>query len=115
MTYSLNTLNDDAAHAAPSGFSRFAQEVALLLGAAVLLYVWLLLLTYSPADAAWSTSGSGAPIRNWGGRLGAWLADAGYYLLGASVWWAVWAASYAWFVGLARWLRGEAVPVRAAV
>jgi DNA segregation ATPase FtsK/SpoIIIE, S-DNA-T family len=112
MTYSLNTLNDDAAHAAPSGFSRFAQEVALLVGGTVLLYVWLLMLTYTAADPAWSTSGTGDPVRNWGGRLGAWLADAGYYLLGASVWWVVWAGSYAWCVGLAKWLRGvtESVP-----
>ncbi|KJS75156.1 MAG: cell division protein FtsK [Comamonadaceae bacterium BICA1-1] len=105
MSSSVNTLNKDAARAAANGIGRFAQEFALLLGAAALLFGWIALLSYSPGDAAWSTSGSGAATANWGGRAGAWLADLGYFLLGASVWWLLLAASHRWLAGLARWLR----------
>ncbi len=95
MTYSLDTLNSRNAQAAgaPAGVKRFAHEVALILGLLGLVFWLAALLSYSPQDAAWSTSGSGqatgllpAAARNWGGRLGAWLADASYFLLGFSVW-----------------------------
>jgi len=81
MTYSLNTLNSPRSSVAPvaSGWRRFADELGLLLGL-LLLLLWLVaLLTYSAQDAAWSTSGSGAPVLNRAGRLGAWLADGSYY------------------------------------
>ncbi|WP_101048614.1 DNA translocase FtsK [Macromonas nakdongensis] len=110
MTYSLNTLNADAAHTAPSGLRRFAQEISLVLGAVALLFWLIALLSHSLADPAWSTSGSGASTGNWGGRLGAVLSDLSYYLCGMSVWWAVLAAVRAWLAALARWLRG-ATPV----
>src|SRR6185369_7142055 len=62
--------------------------------------------------AAFSTSGGGAVVRNWGGRLGAWLADASYFLLGFSVWWCFAAAVRAWLATLARWMRGNAEPAQ---
>ena len=118
MTYSLDTLNsrNHPGGAAPVGIKKFAHEVFLVLGLLGLL-LWLgSLLSYSPQDVAWSTSGqadvragSAAVARNWGGRLGAWLADGSYFLLGFSVWWALAAASRAWLSSLARWLRGETV------
>jgi S-DNA-T family DNA segregation ATPase FtsK/SpoIIIE len=77
----------------------------------VLLVFWLLaLLSYAPQDAAWSTAGTGSDgvVRNWGGRVGAWLADGSYFLLGFSVWWCVFAALRAWVAALARWMRGGA-------
>ena len=112
MTYSLNTLNASLSEeaSARAGWSRFADEFALL-GGSVLLVFWLLaLLTYSPLDAAWSTSGSGGPVLNWGGRLGAWLADASYYLLGFSVWWCLAAGVSAWLARLMHRLHGSALP-----
>lgn len=111
MTYSLNTLNNDAAHHAPSGLRRFAHEFALLLGAAGLLFWLIALLSHSLLDPAWSTSGAGGAVTNWGGRLGAWIADLSYYLLGMSVWWMVLAGCRAWLAALARWLRGHGVGV----
>jgi S-DNA-T family DNA segregation ATPase FtsK/SpoIIIE len=109
MTYSLNTLTDGAP--APSGprvgLARFAHETALVLGAAALVFWLLALASHSPADAAFSTSGDGSPVRNWGGRLGAWLADGSFFLLGYTVWWCVAAALRAWLASLARWMRGE--------
>ncbi|MEO8390628.1 DNA translocase FtsK 4TM domain-containing protein [Polaromonas sp.] len=118
MTYSLDTLNsrNSPAAAPPGGIKRFAHEVSLILGLLGLIFWLAALLSYSPQDAAWSTSGTAeaagavhAVARNWGGRLGAWLADASYFLLGFSVWWALAAGGQVWLSSLARWLRGEAV------
>jgi len=107
MTYSLNTLNADRQGAsAPSGIARFAQEIGLVFGAALLAFWLLALLSHSLADAAWSTTGTAPEVRNWAGRLGARVADASYYLFGLSVWWCFAAGVRAWLSGLARWLRG---------
>ena len=61
MTYSLDTLNSrtsSAAAGSAGGVKRFAQEVSLILGLLALVF-WLgALLSYSPQDAAWSTTGS---------------------------------------------------------
>ena len=111
MTYSLHTLTNPTARAKeveePQTFwARFAQEIGLLVGGALILLCLLALLSYQPTDAAWSTSGSGAGVRNWVGRVGAWLADLAYFGAGYSVWWCLAAAARAWLVGLARWMRG---------
>ncbi|QTN27907.1 DNA translocase FtsK 4TM domain-containing protein [Rhodoferax sp. AJA081-3] len=118
MTYSLHTLHSPAPQRAPAptGMGRFANEIALI-GGFVFLVLWLTaLLTYSPQDAAWSTSGTGLPIANKVGRLGAWLADASYFLLGYSAWWCVAVGIRLWLALLANRLRGDvaspAVPRR---
>ncbi|CAM3447677.1 DNA translocase FtsK [Polaromonas hydrogenivorans] len=118
MTYSLDTLNsrNSPAAGAPGGFKRFAREVGLILGL-VGLILWLAaLLSYSPQDAAWSTSGNPeaasstvVAARNWGGHLGAWVADASYFLLGFSVWWALVAGCWAWLRSVTRGLRGDSL------
>jgi S-DNA-T family DNA segregation ATPase FtsK/SpoIIIE len=108
MTYSLDALNRAGARPlgqAQSGLSRFASEIVLVAGFVMLAFWLLALLTYSPLDPAWSTSGVGDALRNRGGRLGALLADAGYYMFGFSLWWAFAAAARTWLAGLARWLR----------
>ena len=88
---------------------RFGSELALIAGF-FLLALWLLaLLSYSPQDAAWSTSGTGAPVLNRAGRLGAWLADLSYFLAGFSVWWCVAVGIRVWLSVLARRLRGDDV------
>jgi S-DNA-T family DNA segregation ATPase FtsK/SpoIIIE len=112
MTYSLNTLrNPGASTGAPrAGVGRFAHEIALVLGLVALVFWLLALVSYSAQDAAFSTSGTSLATRNWGGRLGAWLADASYFLLGFSVWWCFAAAVRAWLATLARWMRGESLP-----
>jgi S-DNA-T family DNA segregation ATPase FtsK/SpoIIIE len=108
MTYSLNTLTDDAPSSSGprAGLARFAHETVLVLGAVALAFWLLALVTHSAADAAFSTSGDGGPVRNWGGRLGAWLADGSFFLLGYSVWWCVAAGVRSWLASLARWMRG---------
>ncbi|MFZ4480070.1 MAG: DNA translocase FtsK [Rhodoferax sp.] len=109
MTYSLNTLNSSRSADTPArtGWRRFADELGLM-ASLVLLIFWLLaLVSYSPRDAAWSTSGAGAAMLNWGGQLGALLADGSYFMLGFSVWWCVAVALHAWLSSLAHWLRGR--------
>ena len=119
MTYSLDTLNtlNSQNSAAPGGVRRFTQEVGLILGMLGLLFWLLALISYSSQDAAWSTSGSAQALSvaqrgayNWGGRLGAYLADASYFLLGFSVWWLLAAGLSAWLAALAQWLRAEMLP-----
>jgi S-DNA-T family DNA segregation ATPase FtsK/SpoIIIE len=95
---------------------RFANEIALIAGF-VFLVLWLVaLLTYSPLDAAWSTSGAGMPLVNRIGRLGAWVADVSYFLFGFSAWWCVAVGVRLWLSLLANRLRGDeanrAVPRR---
>lgn len=112
MTYSLNTLTDDTPASSPArtGLARFAHETALVLGAVALVFWLLALASYSAQDAAFSTSGGRALVANWGGRLGAWLADASYFLLGYSAWWCLAVGLRSWLASLARWMRGGATP-----
>ena len=107
MTYSLNTLNTaNGADLPPrSGIVRFAREFGLLLGLLALSFWFISLISYSLQDAAWSTSGGPGSTRNWGGRLGAWVADLSYFTLGFSVWWCVAAGARAWLASLAGWMR----------
>ena len=109
MTYSLNTLNDKRSATVPvrSGLARFTDEFGLVLGLLVLIFWLLALLSYSAQDLAWSTSGSGGPLRNRGGQLGAWVADASYFLFGFSAWWCVAAGLRHWLGSLSRWLHGR--------
>ena len=106
MTYSLNTLNSSQGAEPPrSGIARFAREFGLLLALLLLSFWFIALISYSPQDAAWSTSGGPGATRNWGGRLGAWVGDLSYFGLGYSVWWCVAAGARAWLAHLARWMR----------
>ena len=115
MTYSLDTFktqhNQNAA--SPGGLKRFTHELGLVAGALGLVFWLLALASYSAQDSAWSTSGSAQALaaahtaRNWGGKLGAYLADASYFLLGFSVWWLLVAGASGWLASLARWLRAE--------
>ena len=109
MAYPLNTFNADERAPLPrTTVQRFAQEIALVIGLALIIFLTLALASYSSADLAWSTSGAGGPVRNWAGMLGAWLADFLYVLLGFSAWWLVAVAVRAWVGTLLRWMHGQA-------
>ncbi|MEO7938509.1 MAG: DNA translocase FtsK 4TM domain-containing protein, partial [Burkholderiaceae bacterium] len=118
MTYSLDTLTSGrrspraSTPTAPTttGFGKFAAELALLAGVLLLAFWLLALLSYSHTDAAWSTSGNGGLTLNRAGRLGAWIADASYYLFGFSVWWLMAIGVRTWLAGLATWLRQDSPP-----
>jgi S-DNA-T family DNA segregation ATPase FtsK/SpoIIIE len=107
MTYSLNTLQSSSAEGQPvrARALRFAHEITLIAGFAALLFWLLSMLSFTPTDAAWSTSGTGGEVKNWGGRIGAWLADASYFLAGYSVWWCLAAGLRVWLSSLANWMR----------
>ena len=127
MTYSLDTLktSNSKGNVAPASAKRFAHEVSLIAGMLALAFCLISLLSFSPLDVAWSTSGgvgasagAQAPISNLGGRLGAYVADGSYFLLGFSAWWVLAAGLSVWLASLARWLRGEATafsPARGAL
>ncbi|MGK6311230.1 DNA translocase FtsK [Variovorax sp. DT-64] len=115
MTYSLHTLQSSAssgeAQPVRARAMRFAHEITLIAGFVALLFWLLAMLSFTPSDAAWSTSGTGGEVKNWGGRIGAWLADASYFLAGYSVWWCLAAGLRVWLSSLAGWMRGgEAAP-----
>ena len=110
MSYTLDTLNAASRPKPgpqPAGLARFASEMALVAGAIALGFWLVAMLSYSSMDPAWSTSGVGGAVHNRGGRLGASVADASYYLFGFSVWWCGVAGLRAWLSGLAAWLRQE--------
>ena len=109
MTYTLHTLTSNAPQATPSatGVKRYATELALAAGFMALGFWLIAMLSYSPQDAAWSTSGAGFGVANHAGRLGAWLADMSYFLLGYSAWWCIAVCLREWLALLAERLRGE--------
>lgn len=114
MTYSFNTLNSSRTDAVKSrsGWRRFVNELGLLAGLVFLAFWLLALLSYSAQDLAWSTSGTGGPLLNQAGHLGALLADGSYFLLGFSVWWCLAAGIRVWLTSLARWLRSRELLLR---
>lgn len=67
---------------------RFSHRWLLVAMGVLLFLVILALITHSPMDAAFSTSGAGrGGIANKAGVFGAWLSDLAYFLLGRSAWW----------------------------
>ena len=63
---------------------RLLRDIALILIAPLLLYLWICLFTYSPDDPGWSTASGGvtSELHNAGGLIGAWIADVLLYLTG---------------------------------
>ena len=107
MNRPINTLNADRRPRTPPVFQRFAQEIALMFGALLLLLVFLALVSHSMNDSAWSTTGQTGDVANWLGPSGALFADAAYFSLGFSVWWLWLIGLRQWLATLARWLRGR--------
>ncbi|MBX9795225.1 MAG: DNA translocase FtsK 4TM domain-containing protein, partial [Burkholderiaceae bacterium] len=86
--------------------SNWPRQVRLLLGGVVWLLMLIALVTHSPQDAAFSTSGAGELAQNKAGALGAWLSDGAFFLFGFSVWWLMAVALHRWLGALAGLLRG---------
>jgi len=109
MTYSIHTLHSNRSEPTPppSSWERIANEGVLVVGLVFLLFWVVALISYTPQDTAWTTSGTGAALVNRGGRLGAWIADVSYFLLGYSVWLCVIVAARAWLSLLAKRLRAN--------
>jgi S-DNA-T family DNA segregation ATPase FtsK/SpoIIIE len=109
MTYSIHTLHSNRSEPTPppSSWERIANEGVLVVSLVFLLFWVVALISYTPQDTAWTTSGTGAALVNRGGRLGAWIADVSYFLLGYSVWLCVIVAARAWLSLLAKRLRAN--------
>ncbi|MBC8058395.1 MAG: DNA translocase FtsK 4TM domain-containing protein, partial [Rhizobiales bacterium] len=126
MTFPLGSLGSD--NGAPNSFAPSAQaarrresraaavphhpaswraQLGLLVTGVLWLILVLALATHQPGDAAFSTSGTGAPTLNKAGALGAWFSDLAYFAFGYSVWWAAVVSARAWLGVLARVLRSD--------
>ena len=109
MSFPLGSLTADGAAAlvrAPSQTPRWRQKAWLLAGGLVWLLFLLAMATHSVSDAAFSTSGTGEPLRNKAGLLGARVSDMALFLFGYSAWWLVPVSLRAWLSALATLLRG---------
>ena len=113
MSFPLGSLGADGAAALPGGAAsagapRWRQQALLIVGGLAWLLFVLAMATHQVSDAAFSTSGTGEPLRNKAGLLGARLSDLALFLFGFSAWWLVPVALRAWLSALARVLRGPA-------
>ena len=130
MTFPLGSLRSDAAasSASPSSSGQgrhtrqrkqrstdtsapvhagWKSQSLLMAGGVVWLLALIALITHDPADAAFSTSGSGALPHNAAGALGAWFSDLAFVLLGYSAWWVMAVSLRMWLGGVARMLRAD--------
>src|SRR5690606_11391596 len=80
-------LQNAARNPLPLKLAALLRESLLLAFVALALYLVLVLVTYAPADPAWSHSVEPRPVRNAGGRVGAWIADVLLYLFAVSAYW----------------------------
>jgi S-DNA-T family DNA segregation ATPase FtsK/SpoIIIE len=67
-------------------FAKLLAEIKWLAAVAACVGLFLVLVTYSKSDPAWSNA-SGGEITNLGGRAGAYLSDLMLYVFGASAYW----------------------------
>jgi DNA segregation ATPase FtsK/SpoIIIE, S-DNA-T family len=110
MRQSLNAgLAPAPAAVTPGWVSVLRQRARALVGAALWLMVTLALLSRHAEDPGFSTTGSGAPVHNWLGLPGAWVADVLLVIWGFSAWWWVVAGARAGLgAALRRWRAGPA-------
>jgi S-DNA-T family DNA segregation ATPase FtsK/SpoIIIE len=71
----------------PNRLVRLLSEARWFALGALTIYLILILLTYSKVDPGWSHAAVVPRLSNWGGRVGAWLADLLLFIFGLSAWW----------------------------
>ncbi len=86
QAYTRNT-SAPRAQPLPSRLVRLLYEARWLVLAVLTLYLLMILLSYSKADPGWSHANLVPKLGNWGGRVGAWLADLLLFIFGFSAWW----------------------------
>ena len=77
----------DAPTPLPNRLLRLLSEARWLGFAVISVYLTLIFFTFSVQDPGWSHATSINRASNWGGLIGAWLADLFLYIFGFSVWW----------------------------
>jgi S-DNA-T family DNA segregation ATPase FtsK/SpoIIIE len=85
-TYTRNTDNAGAAPL-PSRLVRLLSEARFFVVVAVALYLIIIFGSYSRQDPGWSQSIVVPRLSNWGGYVGARMADVLLYVFGFSAWW----------------------------
>lgn len=63
------------------------REGLLLISAAFAVFLIVSFATYQGSDPSWSSTGTGHKVANWGGRVGAFLADMFLSLFGVLAYW----------------------------
>ena len=113
MSFPLGSLGAEGARSlapldAPGrvAMPRWQLQLMLLAGGLLWLLMALALLSQQASDPGFSTSGSGAPLANKAGLLGAWASDLALFLWGYSVWILMLVGLRSWLANLALWLRG---------
>ncbi|WP_194164357.1 DNA translocase FtsK [Lacisediminimonas profundi] len=86
-TTAAYTRNTTPPEPLPNRLVRILSEARWMLLAVLTAYLILILLTYAKADPGWSHASSVARLHNWGGRMGAWVADLMLFIFGLSAWW----------------------------
>jgi len=86
QAYSRNT-NPPPENPLPTRLVRLLSEARWFALTAAAVYLILIFLTYSKLDPGWSQSSVVPRLHNWGGRIGAWLADLLLFVFGFSAWW----------------------------
>ncbi|CAK9884571.1 MAG: DNA translocase FtsK [Candidatus Erwinia impunctatus] len=66
----------------PQGSRRRLLEAFFLIMTLAAAYLMLALVSFSPSDPSWSQTAWHGPIQNWGGSVGAWLADTLFFIFG---------------------------------
>jgi S-DNA-T family DNA segregation ATPase FtsK/SpoIIIE len=84
QTYTRNT---DPAPPLPSRLVRLLSEARWIALAGLTIYLILIFCSYSTADPGWSHATAVSKLSNWGGRVGAWVADLMLFIFGFSAWW----------------------------
>ncbi len=92
--YTRNTA--PAAQPEPSRLVRLLSEARWIALSGLSVFLAMVLASYSRLDPGWSHASASATLHNWGGRIGAWLADVLLFVFGVSAWW--WCVLLAWTV-----------------
>jgi DNA segregation ATPase FtsK/SpoIIIE, S-DNA-T family len=86
QAYTRNTAAAEA-RPLPGRLVRLLSEARWLVLAVITAYLVLIFLTYSKADPGWSHANTTPQLHNWGGHIGAWVADLTLFIFGFSAWW----------------------------
>ena len=86
QAYTRNTKSQDETPL-PNRAVRLLSEARWFLLAAVTAYLIIIFASYSKVDPGWSHASVVTHLNNWGGRIGAWIADLMLFIFGFSAWW----------------------------